>query len=202
MRRMNFLLIFYGSGSWFRNSRRELPETRISMYNGTGIKHMAIVITGAIRLEDAEIVLEFVRSSGPGGQNVNKVATAVKLYFDIGRSPSLPDEVRSRLRALAGRRVNSAGVLVIDARRFRSQEGNRRDAIERLSELIRQASVAPKPRRRTRPGAAAKTRRIEAKKRRGSSNEREGRVFQIQSEMHERDEGRVEKRNRSMNGIS
>jgi ribosome-associated protein len=128
---------------------------------------MAIVVTETIRIEDGEIGFEFVRASGPGGQNVNKVATAAKLYFDIDRSPSLPEEVRRRLRTLAGKRVNAAGVLIIDARRFRSQEGNRRDALERLTVLIRLASVAPRPRRPTRPGTAAKTRRIEEKKRHG-----------------------------------
>ena len=128
---------------------------------------MRIEITPSIALAENEIKWEFVRSGGPGGQNVNKVASAVKLYFDIGRSPSLSEEVKDRLRSIAGRRVNAADVLIIDARRFRTQEGNRRDALERLSEFIRRAAVAPRRRRPTRPGAAAKARRLEAKKRRG-----------------------------------
>ena len=133
---------------------------------------MAIAVTETIRLEEAEIAFEFVRASGPGGQNVNKVATAVKLYFAIDHSPSLPEEVRSRLRTLAGKRVNADGVLIIDARRFRTQEGNRRDALERLKTLIRSASIAPRLRRPTRPGAAAGARRIEEKKRHGLLKQR------------------------------
>jgi ribosome-associated protein len=128
---------------------------------------MVIPITDIIQLQENEITLEFVRSSGPGGQNVNKVATAVKLYFHIGQSPSLPEAVKNRLHSLAGKRINNEGFLIIDARRFRTQEANRRDAWERLVKLIRQAAAVPKTRRPTRPGAGAKARRLEEKKKHG-----------------------------------
>jgi len=118
-------------------------------------------------LRDEEIRVEFVRSSGPGGQNVNKVSTAVQLRFDAAGSPSLTEDVRRRLLRLAGGRVNDRGELVIDARRFRSQARNRRDAEERLVDLIRRAAAPPRPRRATRPTAASRRRRLEAKKRRG-----------------------------------
>lgn len=128
---------------------------------------MLLQITDSIQLQENEITLEFVRSSGPGGQNVNKVATAVKLYFHIGQSWSLPEAVKNRLHSLAGKRVNNEGFLIIDARRFRTQEANRRDALERLVKLIRQAATVPKTRRPTRPSAGAKTRRLEEKKKHG-----------------------------------
>jgi ribosome-associated protein len=128
---------------------------------------MKIQVSDTLQLDENEITLEFVRSSGPGGQNVNKVATAVKLYFHIGRSPSLPEAVKKRLHALAGKRVNNEGFLIIDARRFRTQEANRRDALERLAKLIRQAATVPNTRRPTRPGAGAKARRLEEKKKHG-----------------------------------
>ncbi|MDE3090089.1 MAG: aminoacyl-tRNA hydrolase [Chloroflexota bacterium] len=126
-----------------------------------------ITITRDVAIDEKEIHEEFIRASGPGGQNVNKVATAVQLRFDARRSPSLPDDVRTRLIRLAGRRVNAEGVLLIEAQRFRTQEQNRADARARLIALIRQAAVKPKPRRKTKPTRAAKQRRLESKKRRG-----------------------------------
>ncbi len=125
-----------------------------------------IQITHAIEINEREIQLEFIRASGPGGQKVNKVATAVQLRFDAANSPSLPDEVRRRLIRLAGKRMTEDGVLVIHARRFRSQDRNRRDAIDRLIALIRKASIQPKPRLKTKPSKASKERRLEAKRRR------------------------------------
>lgn len=127
---------------------------------------MPLIINDRLAIDDSEIDERFVRASGPGGQNVNKVATAVQLRFDVEHSPSLADEVRQRLRALAGSRMTDEGVLVIDARTFRTQSQNREDARERLVDLIRQALVRPKRRRRTRPTKASKERRLDVKKRR------------------------------------
>ena len=126
-----------------------------------------IPVTPSIALDEAELVERFVRASGPGGQNVNKVATAVELRFDVMRSPSLPEPVRLRLVALAGRRLTQEGVLVLFADRYRTQERNRADARERLLALIREAAVPPKPRRKTRPTLASKQRRVEGKTKRG-----------------------------------
>lgn len=126
-----------------------------------------IGITASLSLDESELQLVFIRASGPGGQNVNKVSTAVKLYFNVGGSPSLPEEIKGRLRTLAGKRVNSEGFLIIDARRFRTQDANRRDALERLVKWIAQAAAVPKTRRPTRPGRAAKARRLEEKKKHG-----------------------------------
>ena len=124
-----------------------------------------IRITRTITIDESEIQEYFVRASGPGGQNVNKVATTVQLRFDVSNSRSLPEEVRTRLISLAGNRITEDGILIIDARRFRTQSRNREDAIARLVELIRNAAQRPKIRRKTRPTLTSKIRRLESKRR-------------------------------------
>ncbi len=128
-----------------------------------------IHITRSISIDESEIHERFIRSSGPGGQNVNKVSTAVQLRFDVKGSPSLPEDVRQRLGKLAGRRMTDKGVLIIEARRSRHQEKNRTDALERLVTLIRKATVKPKVRTKTKPTAASKRRRLDGKRRRSST---------------------------------
>jgi ribosome-associated protein len=127
-----------------------------------------LYVTSRIQIEEQELRESFIRSSGPGGQNVNKVATAVQLRFDAGKSPALSEEIRTRLKRLAGRRMTAEGVIVIEARRYREQEKNRADARERLAGLIRRAIEKPKARRKTRPTRSSVQRRVEGKKKRGS----------------------------------
>ncbi len=126
-----------------------------------------IPITPRITLSDEELEFEYLRASGPGGQNVNKVSTAVRLRFNVRRSPALPEDVRRRLEKLAGRRLTADGILVIDARRFRTQEQNRVDALTRLRELIARAAVPPKRRKATRPTRSSVERRLKRKRQRG-----------------------------------
>ena len=128
-----------------------------------------IHITHNITIDESEIQENFVRASGPGGQNVNKVASTVQLRFDVANSRSLPEEVRKRLISLAGNRITEDGILIIDARRFRTQGRNREDATDRLVELIRNAAQRPIIRRRTRPTLASKIRRLESKRRSAKS---------------------------------
>lgn len=135
-----------------------------------------IRIAPGIALDEREIELSFIRASGPGGQKVNKAASAVQLRFDARRSPSLPEPVRERLLALAGSRASREGMLTITARRFRSQEQNRRDAIGRLVALVRAAACAPKPRRPTRPTPAGRERRLAEKRRRSEIKRARGRL--------------------------
>ena len=125
-----------------------------------------IQITPTLAIDASEIHIAYVHSSGPGGQNVNKVATAAQLRFDVDHSPSLPQDVRQRLVEIAGKRVSKEGWLVIDARHYRTQERNRQDALERFADLVRQAAEKPKQRRKTKPSAEAKQRRREEKKKR------------------------------------
>lgn len=134
-----------------------------------------IPVTDRIAIDEAELIESFVRASGPGGQNVNKVATAVQLRFDMRRSPSLPEAVKARLETLAGSRLNQEGEIVIRAERFRTLERNRADARDRLVALIRRAAEAPKPRRPGRPTLAAKRERLAAKARRSATKQQRGR---------------------------
>jgi ribosome-associated protein len=122
-------------------------------------------VTDTIKLDESAITFKFIRSPGPGGQHVNKAATAVQLRFDVVHSPSLPGNVRQRLLQLAKNRINAGGILIINANRFRSQDLNRKDALDRLTTLIAQASQRPKPRRRTKPTIGSIKKRKEAKQR-------------------------------------
>jgi len=140
------------------------------------IKQKMIEITNEIFIREDEIELDFVRASGPGGQKVNKSSSAVQLRFDVLNSPSLPEDVRGRVIRLGGNRVTDDGILIIEASRYRTQETNRQDALERLVELLREAAVEPKPRKETRPGTASKRRRLEDKKRQSEKKRQRKRV--------------------------
>lgn len=131
-------------------------------------------ITPTLSLDEREIEWEFVRSSGAGGQNVNKVSSAAQLRFDITASPALSDEIKARLKRLAGKRANAAGVLLIKAQSFRTQERNRQDALDRLTDLIRQAAPAPTIRQKTRPTYASQRRRLEAKRHQSERKQQRG----------------------------
>jgi ribosome-associated protein len=132
--------------------------------------------TAAVLLKTGEVKFEFFRSSGPGGQNVNKVSTAVRLRFDLGSSRLLPEGVKARLSKTPGARLTVGGVLVIEARRFRTRERNRRDAVERLMDLIRNAWAKPRERRPTKPTASSETRRLAEKRRRGETKRERSRA--------------------------
>jgi ribosome-associated protein len=127
-----------------------------------------IEVTPDIRIADDELSFSFVRASGPGGQNVNKVSTAVQLRFDAANSPNLPEAVRARALRLAGRRATAEGVIVLDARRHRTQERNRQDAVDRLVALLQRAAALPKPRTSTKPTRASRLKRVDDKRRRAA----------------------------------
>jgi ribosome-associated protein len=135
-----------------------------------------ISVNRSIQIPEREVQLRFIRAAGPGGQNVNKVASAVELRFDVKHSLALPEEVRQRLMRQSGKKLNSAGVLIIQARRYRSQERNRQDALERLVRLVRQAAVKPRVRRPTRPSRASRESRLEIKRHRSRAKQRRSRV--------------------------
>src|SRR5262245_35728304 len=147
-------------------ARRRLVYSCPSTALGRGVAGDRMRRIGGIEIDEGELEERFIRASGPGGQNVNKLSTAVQLRFDVRRSPSLPDGVRTRLERLAGKRLTRDGVLVITAQRHRTQERNREDALARLVELVQAATVRPVKRRPTRPTKASRERRIETKKRR------------------------------------
>ncbi len=139
-----------------------------------------IEITSDIHIPDSELKEDFIRSSGPGGQNVNKVSTAVQLRFDVKNSSSLPDGIRRRLIRLAGRRMTKDGILIIKAERHRTREQNRRDAINRLADLIVEASKKPKYRVKTAPTLASKKRRVDTKQKRGQVKKQRGRISSLE----------------------
>ena len=139
-----------------------------------------IRVTATIALDEAEIEERFIHASGPGGQNVNKISSAVQLRFDAARSPALDAVIRRRLKSLAGRRMTRTGVLVIEAKRFRNQEANRRDALDRLVRLVRRAAVPPRPRKPTKPTRGDKERRLKDKHHRSTLKRARGPVAETE----------------------
>ncbi|MEW6286586.1 MAG: alternative ribosome rescue aminoacyl-tRNA hydrolase ArfB [Chloroflexota bacterium] len=137
-------------------------------------------ITPTLQLDERELQFDYLRASGPGGQNVNKVATAVQLRFDVINSPSLASDLKGRLLRLAGKRVNADGVLVLEARRFRTQAANREDALRRFVDLLQKAATPPKPRRKTKPTAASREKRLQEKKRKGELKRTRGKTFPME----------------------
>ena len=135
-----------------------------------------IEVTPSISIDEREIQMDFIRASGPGGQNVNKVSSAVQLRFNVANSPSLPEEVRQRLTQIAANRINKDGVLILEASQFRSQEQNRQEAINRLVELVRRAAHKARARKKTRPSAASIERRLEKKQQRSEKKKLRRRV--------------------------
>jgi ribosome-associated protein len=140
-----------------------------------------IRITPHLSIDESELQEHFIRASGPGGQNVNKVSTAVQLRFDVAHSPSLSDDVRRRLKNLAGNRLTEEGVLIIEAKRFRSQMRNREDALARLIELLQRAAETPRIRHKTKPTLASKLRRLEIKQRRGNTKKLRRAVHKLEN---------------------
>ena len=138
-----------------------------------------IHVTRTIAIDENEIQEDFIRSSGPGGQNVNKLATAVQLRFDVAKSSSLSEDIRKRLISLARKRITEEGVLIINARRFRTQGANRQDAVDRLMELIRKATQKPQIRRKTRPTLGSKIRQSEAKRRRAQTKRSRSQIQEV-----------------------
>ncbi len=158
-----------------------MHKTGVRPYrDGSSGKPILIHVTDKISLSETQLRWHFVRASGPGGQNVNKVSSAVELRFDVAHARRLTTEIKTRLRQLAGSRMTAGGVLVIQARRFRSQSRNRDDALQRLINLVRAASISPKARKPTALSKAAKRRRMEAKKSRAATKQRRGAVKEFE----------------------
>jgi ribosome-associated protein len=160
-----------GRALHFPSQRAPSAETVAPKIHTSYPLNAMIQVNRSIAIDESELRFDFVRASGPGGQNVNKVSTAVRLRFDVLSCPSLPEDVRARLMGLAGRRVGQDGVLSIEARRFRTQEANRRDAVDRLVLLVRKAAEKPRVRRKTKPSLASKMRRLDTKRRRGQAKQ-------------------------------